>query len=312
MLSALSERRLADFYLKVRTLFPPCTDPKPGAEFGLMSSRMCVTDLRGKLVTALEARGTESACVELLRLANTIPEESIWLRWCYYGARANKRRKAWVSPIPQIVLGLVARGEARLVQTVADLQEVVLESLGRLQVHLTQRTLPRVEDLWHWEGSDPKRQAFRPKDEAALSDYIACWLRDDLTGKRIVIGRELQPRRGQRTDIDVTAVAAATAGGPASELKVVIEVKGCWHAEVRNAAETQLVADYLRPNGLSHGIYLVGWFVCPQWAVPKNELNSQTLEDARREVADLVAPFDGRAHPERVRAFVLDCRYPGS
>jgi hypothetical protein len=312
MLPTLSERQLADLYLKVQELFPPSTDPKRDGEFGGVTPRMSVMDLRRNLITALEARGTEEACGELLRLSSALPEESIWLRWRYYTARTGKRRKAWVPLPPQTVLGLATRGDARLVQNADDLLEVVLESLERLQVQLTRNTLPRAEELWHWDGADPKRKNFRHKDESFLSDYIARWLRDDLCGRGIVIGREVQPRRGQRTDIHVTAAHPATTVLAVNEVTVVIEVKGCWHAEVRTATETQLVGDYLRPNGLSHGIYLVGWFVCPQWATSMNGLNSQTLEEAQREVAGFVVPFDGRANPERVRAFVLDCRYPES
>lgn len=312
MLPALSERQLAELFLRVRTLFPPGTDPKWGAGFGSVTPRMSVSDLRRKLVTALEARGTEAACQELMGLANALPEESISLRWRYHAACTSKWRKAWVPPSPQTVLELAARGEARLVQNADDLLEVVLESLGRLQVQLTRSTLPRAEDLWHWDGADTNRRNFRHKDEAFLSDYVARWLRDDLCNRGIVIGREVQPRRGQRTDIHVTAAASRTAAPPDDQVTVVIEVKGCWHPEVRQAAETQLVRDYLRLNGLSHGIYLVGWFVWPQWANPRNELNSLTLEAAHVEVAELVAAFDGRTNPERVRAFVLDCRYPAA
>jgi hypothetical protein len=312
LLPLLSEQQLADLYRKVQNLFPPSSDPKWGGGCGVVTPRMAVMDLRRNLITALEARGTEEACRELLRLADTLPEESVWLRWSYHRARESKRRKSWEPPSPQIVLGLATRCEARFVHDADDLLEVVCESLERLQVQLTQNTLPRAEDLWHWELSDPKRQGFRPKDEAALSDYIACWLRDDLRQRGIVIGRELQPRRGQRTDIYVTAAQQATAFLPPNGVTVVIEVKGCWHPKVREAATSQLVGDYLRLNGLRHGIYLVGWFVCPSWVTPQNELHSQTLEDARREVAGLVVSFDGRANPERVRAFVLDCRYPES
>jgi hypothetical protein len=45
---------------------------------------------------------------------------------------------------------------------------------------------------------------------------------------------------------------------------------------------------------------------------PQNKLRSHTLDDARKEVALLAAAYDGKANPERVAAFVLDCRYPDS
>jgi hypothetical protein len=91
---------------------------------------------------------------------------------------------------------------------------------------------------------------------------------------------------------------------------VVIEAKGCWNAEVRTAVDSQLVGEYLRPNGLTHGIYLVGWFVCAAWEKPQNKLTSRTLELAEQEISQLVSSYDGKANPERVIGVVLDCRYP--
>ena len=91
---------------------------------------------------------------------------------------------------------------------------------------------------------------------------------------------------------------------------VVIEMKGCWHSEVRDAVERQLVNKYLHPNGLSHGIYVVGWFVCDHWKQAKCALHSRTYEEACQEVEELAVSYDGKASPEVIHAFVLDCRYP--
>jgi hypothetical protein len=135
-------------------------------------------------------------------------------------------------------------------------------------------------------------------------------LRDDLNQRGIVIGREVQPRRGQRTDIYVEAVARGVSDPSLQTVTVVIEVKGCWNAEVQTAVDSQLVGDYLRANGLTHGVYLVGWFVCDIWKTPRNKLVSGTLDLARQEVGQLVSAYDGKATPERVNGIVLDYRYP--
>ena len=79
----------------------------------------------------------------------------------------------------------------RLVCDVSDLMEVVLESQGRLQVQLTQSTLPRSDDLWYSDGADARRRNFHHRDEACLPNYIARWLSDDLDQREIVIGREV-------------------------------------------------------------------------------------------------------------------------
>jgi hypothetical protein len=309
-LPLLTEKQLADLYLKVHSFFPPETDPD-FSRGGFVSPRQSVVHFRGDIIGALEARGTEEACNELLRLANALPRENLWLRWRYYNARTSKRRKSWIPPEPKIVLGLAARAEARLVIDADDLMEVVLESLNRLQIQLTQNTLPRSEDLWNWDGADTRRQNFRHRDEAFLSNYIARWLRDDLGQRGIIIGREVQPRLGQRTDIHVTAVPFEQTSS-LQNVTVIIEVKGCWNSEVRTAIDGQLVGDYLRPNGLTHGIYLVGWFVCDKWSNPQNKLTSQTFADAQQEVVQLAAAYDGKTNPERIAAIVVDCRYPDS
>ena len=299
-------------YLKLHNLFPPETDPPHNSGFFGVSSRQAVSWFRNDVITDLEARGTEEACQELLRLANALPKHNVWLRWRHYNARTSKRRMVWNPPAPLTVLSLAKRSEGRLVNDADDLLEVVMESLERFQIQLTQSTLPRSERFWHWDGSDTQRRNFRPRDEAFLSDEIACWLRDDLNQRGAVIGREVQPRRGQRTDIHVEAVARGNSAAVLQTVTVVIEVKGCWNVEVRTSVDSQLVGDYLHPNGLAHGIYLVGWFVCGEWQNPKNKLASGTLDLARQEVSQLVSAYDGKTNPERVKGVVLDCRYPDS
>jgi hypothetical protein len=96
------------------------------------------------------------------------------------------------------------------------------------------------------------------------------------------------------------------------DVTVVIEVKGCWNASIRTGLSEQLVGDYLRLNGQTHGIYLVGWFVCEQWDNSQNKLASKTLSEAEQEVVRLADAYDGVANPEHVATIVLDCSYPVS
>jgi hypothetical protein len=309
-LPTLTERQLADLYLKSHTLFPPETDPPHSSGVSGVTPRQAIVWFRSDVLSTLEARGTEDACVELLRLANALSKHGVWLRWRLYNARMSKRRLDWNPPSPETFIILAKRTEGRLVRDAGDLQEVVMESLARFQTLLTRSTLPRSERFWHWDGADNNRKNFRHRDEAFLSDEVASWLRDDLSQRGIVIGREVQTRRGQRTDVYVDAVARGDSSSSVQTVTVVIEVKGCWNAEVKTAVDSQLVGDYLRPNGLTHGIYLVGWFVCAAWEKPQNKLTSGTFELAQQEVAQLVSAYDGKANPERVSEVVLDCRYP--
>jgi hypothetical protein len=308
----LTERQLADLYLKLHSLFPPETDPPRQNKVSFVTPRDAIVHFRSDVINTLESRGTEEACNELSRLANALPKEGVWLRWRLYNARMTKRRFGWSPPSPEAFLLLAKRTEGRLVRDTDDLLEVVMESLVRFQTQLTRSTLPSSERFWHWDGADTQRKNFRNRDEAFLSDEVARWLRDDLGQRGIVIGREVQTRRGQRTDVYVDAVARDDLSSSVKTVTVVIEIKGCWNAEVRTAVDSQLVGDYLRPNGLTHGIYLVGWFVCAAWEKPQNKLTSTTLEQAEQEIAQLVSAYDGQTNPERVNGIVLDCRYPAS
>lgn len=181
---------------------------------------------------------------------------------------------------------------------------------------LTGSPLPVAEDLWNWESAGGHRRTFWPKDEEALSNKIARWLNDDLGPARgIVVNREVQPQRGSKTDVWVDAISKSDpTRGAARRLSIVIEVKGCWHGEVQNAIDSQLVGRYLKPKNLTHGIYIVGWFMCARWnnpdRFPKSCLNSTTFEEGWDEVRDLAAPYDGKQSPFTMRGVLLDCRYP--
>lgn len=48
-------------------------------------------------------------------------------------------------------------------------------------------------------------------------------------------------------------------------MTVIIEAKGCWYQRLYKEMEAQLAGRYLRDNRCRHGLYLVGWFYCPQW-----------------------------------------------
>ncbi|MDL5050708.1 hypothetical protein QQ054_32430 [Oscillatoria amoena NRMC-F 0135] len=307
-LTTLSERQLADFYLKLQCLFPPETDPQPEKGASFIKPRDSMVHFRDDVINALESRGTDTACDELLRLANALPKEGVWLRWRLYNARLSKQRSSWCPPSPETFLLLSMSTKGHLVRDADDLLEVIMESLARYQVMLTQNT--RSERFWNWDGADNNRENFRHKDEAFLCDEIRSWLHDDLSQSGIIINREVQIRRGKRTDIHVNAVAQGESNSSMKAITLVIEVKGCWNAEVKTAVDSQLVGDYLRPSGLSHGIYLVGWFVSTGEKSSPNKLKSKTFEDAQCEIGQLVSPYDGKAHPERVAGLVLDCRYP--
>jgi hypothetical protein len=112
---------------------------------------------------------------------------------------------------------------------------------------------------------------YRPKDEEAFSDYVKRHLEGDLGRRGVVVNREVVIRRGEgagrgeRTDIHVDAVVRGPGAEEHRTVTVIVEVKGSWYQRLYHAMQAQLVERYLRDNESQHGLYLVGWFNCPQW-----------------------------------------------
>jgi hypothetical protein len=93
----------------------------------------------------------------------------------------------------------------------------------------------------------------------------------DLKDRGVMVNREVEIRRpmggapGERTDIHVTVAVPTADSGVWEKVTAVIEVKGIWNRELVHAMESQLAERYLKETGFGYGLYLVGWFACPQW-----------------------------------------------
>ena len=86
---------------------------------------------------------------------------------------------------------------------------------------------------------------------------------------------------------------------------VIVETKGCWNAQLNTAMETQLKEQYLKDNKCEYGVYLVGWFNCPQWDVLDSRTPpAETLEEARKRFDDQATALSTAGIT--IRAFVLN------
>lgn len=310
----LPEDELGDLYLLLCRLFPPAEDPPEKS--GWVSPRRAAVYLRSKILETLSTKSSVAACNELNRLANALPNQATWLHYRRQQTLSSVRRNEW-QPVPLSDLGTVlAHEQKRFVRDNADLLNLAIESLNDLQRHLRETNLPAVEDLWQWEGAGLKRKNFRHKDEEAVSDYVARWLRDRIgPSSKVVVNREVQPRRGQRTDILVEAWSHSPIGRNCQEapLSVTIEVKGCWNDEIKTGAKNQLLDGYLRPFARTHGIFLVAWFHSPGHAKldpnQTTELKHHTMARAEEAVAGYVKPAQITGFT--IAPFILDCRLLG-
>ncbi len=91
--------------------------------------------------------------------------------------------------------------------------------------------------------------------------------------------------QGERTDIKIDALMPGRRPEEYDRITVIIEVKGCWNQGVEKDMRGQLRDRYLTESPCCHGLYLIGWFVCPQWDADdyrRNQTPKRTLEEAQR------------------------------
>ncbi|MCY1042766.1 NACHT domain-containing protein [Corallococcus sp. bb12-1] len=312
-LNTYSPAQLADIYLWIER-HAGARAPRSGSRFlSVMNSGGDLHSIQGNIEGFLLRQSSRDACRALERLNHEVPGRK-GLRIALIQAQESFRTEHWRPPGPRDLLALLGSPQARIVQSAAQLIDVVMESLGRLQVDLHGET-PALEFLWNeWkEKNEPVR--FRPKKENHLSDWIKRHLAQELSGRRIVVNREVEIRPteplrpGQRTDLLVQAMAAGPDGREAP-ISVIIEVKGCWNPDLWTAMREQLVERYLAENACQHGIYLVGWYACAHWdetqahptegGVITQDRARQCLEEQATELSRIKA---------QVRAFVLDAAF---
>ncbi len=259
---ALSEQELADFYTWLVRVFPYSEEQRRS---GLVTPRQRAEELRDSVLRYLEERGTEEACIQIERVMLEFPTLA-WLRAVLLRARTLTRQRTWMPPRPGEILALSRDQESRRIENGKQLMTAVAESLRRLEGRLQGET-PAAPFLW----DKVAKERYRPKDENYLSDYVKLHLEADIKERGIVVNREVEIRRGEgggkgeRTDVLVEAVARNSTGDTYQSVKAIVEVKGCWHRELFEAMQTQLVKRYLSDNQCQDGLYLVGWYDCPQW-----------------------------------------------
>lgn len=275
----------------------------PAARY--LSAFDSVEDMKRIALNELAVRGTADACAALQRMRDRHPED-LRLPGLATFARTVLRARSWVAPSPAELLRMVASGESRWVESADHLLDLVREALDGYQMKLLREPWV-VESLWDRQEVDK----WTPKPEAQFRDAVSSHIRDDLLSRQVVVNREVEVGRlagahaGRRSDILVTAVRHDAAGRREDTVSVVIEVKGCWHEDWPTAIKDQLVDDYLANSGLTHGIYLLGWFDCTLWRTGSGRSRCRGERDS------VTTHLDGLASElstvgVRVSAYVID------
>src|SRR2546427_6397245 len=295
----LSENDLGDLYIWLAQNYPHSQDPQRDG-LGFVSKRESIAHWRDAILENLKTKGTVQTCEAIRRIQKSLPVLS-WLKWTLLDAEAITRRSTWKPLNPADFLKLTRHSETRLVQNGNQLLDVVIESLMHLERKLQGET-PASPFLWDRLG-----ETFRPKAESLLCDFGKLHLEDDLKQRGVVVNREVQIHRGERTDIHITAVTPGQTKDSYDSITVIIEAKGCWHPELDTAMGTQLCGQYLDNNDCQHGLYLVGWFNCNLWDKKdyrKAGTPNVTLEELRKQLGSQAANLstNGRV----IKSYVID------
>jgi hypothetical protein len=309
--AGLSDDELGDFFIWLSKAFPHAEDPVRGDGAHWMSPRDSVIHLRDGVWNMLAQRGTPQGVAAMRKAIASLPEVP-WLAFRLVDADQFMRQRTWMPLTPAEVLKLIERHDGRLVQSPAQLADLLVEVLRQYERELHGEQSP-VRALWDRQGSG---KTLRPVEEDAISDHVKLFLQRELIERGVIVNREVEVGRapgapvGKRTDIRVNAIRRTAGAASFDEISAVIESKGCWNAELTTAMETQLKDDYLARIGAPVGIYLVGWFDKPKWDPTdfrRGKTPAWTVADAQQRL-DVQAESLSRGFI--VRAVVLDCHAP--
>lgn len=302
----LSVRQMGDLFSWLLARYPYAEDRiHDGASY--LDERDHVARYRDSLLGVITEGSTRESVVELGRLIAEHPELD-FLREARCRAERRLQQAEWIPPNPQQVVRLSEEVARRYVRSAADLRLVVLESLKRAQARLS-GLRSAVADLWDLG-------TVRPKRERSVGAWIERHLQDDLDGRGIIVGREVEVRAhpkskmGEAVDLLVTAIAGKETVG-ASAVSVSVELKCCWNRDLDTALREQLLDIYLDEESNNQGIYLVAYFDSPLWddgdARNRASCRRRSIDQTRTFFASQAASCSASEVAD-IDAFVLDCR----
>ncbi len=299
----LTENQLVDLYLWLVRRYPYSEDPdRMRSHF--VTPRENIGQWRDSLLRQLSKMGTLEACEGLHRVVGELPELEL-AKYMLVNALKTYCNESWKPTEPEHILELLKNQEKRLVESGDQLVEVLLESLKRLEKKLHDET-PASRDIW--DLVDRNNMLYRPIREDELSDYVKRHFSEDIGKRGIVLGRNTRIHGG-RDETDIHVDARKEKDAFFEPVSAIIEVKGCWNQDIRTSMKSQLKDRYLKDNNCTHGIYLIGWFICDCW--DKNDSNFKksqkiSIEEAREWYSAQASELsDSNIH---IEAFVLDAR----
>ena len=260
IVSKLDESSIAELYMWMFIQYSPKDDPPREDGFSPITLEHEIASFRDSLPHRLAERGNENAIKELKQIELKL---NLDLQEVITPAKVSYLRQTWNPLLVSEFRDMINNKQRRWIQSNSQLQDAIIELLEKLNLELQGKNgaTPSAIDLWNEHG----KNSYTPKDENRLSDYVERFLKKELEGHGVFISRENQIRRGSFTDIYVEAVSTSQQEVTSEVLSVVVEVKGCWHEDLKKAMQTQLQDRYMAENNVRYGIYLVGQFMCEKW-----------------------------------------------
>lgn len=228
---------------------------------------------RNECLNELANRGTWAAMNELNGLVAT-DREALHVRAAYSRARMQFRARGWRPPNLRDLFELLADPERRIIRNEKELLQLVSETIEAVQRDIN----GHGQLLWdvlpgrNTVGDVVLPEYWRPKNEAAVSEYLAHELKLRLVDRVLAINREVLVKptnahgAGTRNDILIeTAERSHSPGEVLNKVALVIEVKGTWNRELMTAQRDQLAAYYLLEGDTRTGIYMVAQFPVEDW-----------------------------------------------
>jgi hypothetical protein len=291
----LPDQELGDLYLWLRKEFGPPPDfPEITTEPQWRS--------QSKILAGLQQRRRASSVVILDRIESAYPDD--WhVRKATWDAKRLLVEATWEPLTPAGVKRIVEDRRQLLVRDEQELMDAVGEALLDYQSELRAEG-SRVMRLWNEPVHIPKR-------EESLSREIGAEIERVLATRGVRITHEVKIREGQFVDIYVSAV---TSNSKHRLISLIVEVKGCWHKDLKTALNTQLSMRYLKDNESHFGIYLVVWFLCAKWDgrkdARKRTTPRKTLSEIRTFLDDQAIAVTANSQ-SIIRAVVLDATIEG-
>ncbi|WP_421535579.1 NACHT domain-containing protein [Priestia sp. D3YE.R1] len=261
----------------------------------------------------LEKDDNEESLSSIFKLSKLLPDctyiQSSWemLRIAYF-------RKKWLPPTIEVLFEMINHNQVKPITNGSQLLSIIEDSLQEFEKDMNTSENPLIEQLWNVykskEDSKKKGTIRIPKDETMLSNTLKRHLNNDLEKRGLIFNREVEVfhsqggSSGERIDIKIDVPFNKNICMP---LQAFIEVKGCWNKDLETAMEKQLVERYMKKRNCPYGLYVIGWFNCPQWSL--NEDNRRmpvySLKEAR-ERFDKQALSLSKKYDVEVKAIVID------